>query len=377
MKYLLLPDKFKNSLTSQEVIDTLRRGIQNVDTRPIIKSVQVSDGGDGFLEAIYATGDYLWEQLESVNAYGHPIPSAYLSDIENASAYIELANTCGYAPLGNESLDITKSSTQGLGIQIRDALNKGFKQIYVGLGGSVTNDGGIGIAQELGYQFYDQHGKEISKTNASCLGMISSIESPKNINHLRGLNFFAVNDVENPLFGPNGAAYIYARQKGATEHQIKILDEGLQNLDFQVTRCLGEKFAQEKGAGAAGGTAYGLKVFSKAKFIRGFDFLSARYELPQTIKNGRFDFIITGEGRFDNQSLSGKFVQGILELSQLSPLSTVVIICGTSEINSLNNIVNPTVILEIRDKTQTLEYCMEHATDLIEEKITDYLTQIR
>jgi len=375
MKYLLIPDKFKSSLTSQGVIEALTNGIVQVDQNALIESIQVSDGGDGFLDSVDTAGSYQRIPVQSVNAYGDPITSYYLWDSINHSAFIELANTCGFSSIDKSRLQIMKSSTHGIGIQIRDAIEKGAKQVYVGIGGSITNDGGIGLAQELGYRFFDKNHQEITHCNASSLNALSDISRPDNEEVFQKVAFYAVNDVENPLFGTSGAAYIYSSQKGASDEEMKQLDRGLQNLDALVIRKLGKKDSSTKGAGAAGGTAYGLKVFLDAEFIRGFDFLSQRHQLYDIIEGGHYDYIITGEGRFDSQSLNGKFVQGILKMAEVSPKSKVVIICGTSEFESLDGYQNQIMVLQIKRQELETTYCMENAAMLVENKISDFLKQ--
>ncbi|MCY4215682.1 MAG: glycerate kinase [Flavobacteriaceae bacterium] len=375
MKYLLIPDKFKSSLTSQGVIEALTNGIVQVDQNALIESIQVSDGGDGFLDSVDIAGSYQRIPVQSVNAYGDPITSYYLWDSINHSAFIELANTCGFSSIDKSRLQIMKSSTHGIGIQIRDAIEKGAKQVYVGIGGSITNDGGIGLAQELGYRFFDKNHQEITHCNASSLNALSDISRPDNEEVFQKVAFYAVNDVENPLFGTSGAAYIYSSQKGASDEEMKQLDRGLQNLDALVIRKLGKKDSSTKGAGAAGGTAYGLKVFLDAEFIRGFDFLSQRHQLYDIIEGGHYDYIITGEGRFDSQSLNGKFVQGILKMAEVSPKSKVVIICGTSEFESLDGYQNQIMVLQIKRQELETTYCMENAAMLVENKISDFLKQ--
>ncbi|MCY4162165.1 MAG: glycerate kinase [Flavobacteriaceae bacterium] len=375
MKYLLIPDKFKSSLTSQGVIEALTNGIVQVDQNALIESIQVSDGGDGFLDSVDTSGSYQRIPVQSVNAYGDPIASYYLWDSINHSAFIELANTCGVSSIDKSRLQIMKSSTHGIGIQIRDAIEKGAKQVYVGIGGSITNDGGIGLAQELGYRFFDKNHQEITHCNASSLNLLSDISRPDNEEVFQKVAFYAVNDVENPLFGTSGAAYIYSSQKGASDEEMKQLDRGLQNLDALVIRKLGKKDSSTKGAGAAGGTAYGLKVFLDAEFIRGFDFLSQRHQLYDIIEGGHYDYIITGEGRFDSQSLNGKFVQGILKMAEVSPKSKVVIICGTSEFESLDGYQNQIMVLQIKRQELETTYCMENAAMLVENKISDFLKQ--
>ncbi len=375
MKYLLIPDKFKSSLTSQGVIDALTNGIIKADQQARIQSIQVSDGGDGFLDAIDSIGNYRRIPIQSVNACGQPIASYYLLDSKSKTAFIELANTCGFSSIDKNHLQIMNSSTHGIGIQIRDAILKGAKRVYVGIGGSVTNDGGIGLAQELGYQFFDRDHHEITHCNASSLQILSDISRPNNGEIFQNIAVYAVNDVENPLFGLSGAAYIYAKQKGASDEEIKQLDQGLQKLDALVIRKLGKKDAGTKGAGAAGGTAYGLKVFLDAEFIRGFDFLSQKHQLLKTIKTSHYDYIITGEGRLDSQSFNGKFVQGILSMAEFSPQSKVVIICGSSEFESLDGYKNLVVVLQIKTQKLEVSYCMDNAAMLVENKIFNFLKQ--
>ena len=263
MQVLLVPDKFKGSLSADQVIRALTRGILSADPEATIHSVVASDGGDGFLDAVsrYDTVEEIF--LDTVDPLGREISASYMLNREEGRAYVELAKAAGLVLLSTAERDPLKTSTFGTGLLIRDAIGRGAKEIYIGLGGSATNDGGIGMAKAIGYNFLDASGKELLPVGAS-LGLIHNIQKTLVDELLQEVSVFAVNDVNNPLFGPNGAAYVYAEQKGAGAQEIDFLDHGLQHLDKVVQGKFDKSFAQVSGAGAAGGSAYGLKAFFNA-----------------------------------------------------------------------------------------------------------------
>ncbi|SHJ54731.1 glycerate kinase [Arenibacter nanhaiticus] len=292
MKVLLIPDKFKGSLRAEEVILALSKGILRLAPKTAIFTVLASDGGDGFLDTVnhYKALDKV--EVVTIDPLGRRIRSYYLYDKTNKTAYIELAKASGIALLSPSELNVMETSTKGTGIQIKDAVLKGAKQILIGLGGSATNDGGMGIASVLGYRFLDSNGNEL-RTIGKNLVNVSHIEREEGNLPWQAVSFIAVNDVSNPLYGVEGAAYIYAKQKGANSSQIKALDHGLQHLSSVVKNTLGTGDALLPGTGAAGGTAYGLKAFFNAEFISGIDFLFKMAEISSLLEEKKIDYIIT------------------------------------------------------------------------------------
>ncbi|MDX1471053.1 MAG: glycerate kinase, partial [Flavobacteriaceae bacterium] len=209
MQILLAVDKFKDSLTAKEVITSISNGILKVDANVKIDSLVLSDGGDGFLEAVQSNISNLQLcKVSTINALGHPIIAHYGYEYNSKTAYVELALSSGIAQLSQSERNALKTSTFGTGLVLKEAILKGAKTVYVGLGGSATNDGGCGIAAALGYTFLNKVGEGFIPT-AHNLGNIVEIIPPANSIDCQ---IYAVNDVKNPLLGKNGATYTYGPQ---------------------------------------------------------------------------------------------------------------------------------------------------------------------
>lgn len=371
MKLLLIPDKFKGSLTSEEVSKAFIRGVQKAGVDFTYKFIKASDGGDGFLDAVASYKPCISIQIISENPLGKPLRSYYLYNKKDNAAYIELANASGMERLRPEERNPMLTSSYGTGLQIRDAVQKGIKNIYIGLGGSATNDGGIGIASALGYVFLDAKGKKLP-TIGNSLEQIRRIDDSRVSADLKQVSFYAVNDVSNPLFGAKGAAHVYAGQKGATEEIIKVLDQGLENLDRVVAETYGMLNAQEPGSGAAGGAAYGLKTFLGASYLSGIDFILTLSEVEKLLEANAFDFIVTGEGKIDEQTLNGKLIHGVIKLGKKYN-TDIIAICGKLEVPKnvlLNNGVHD--VFEIQNPSRDLAYNLKNAGELLTQKAKEF-----
>lgn len=372
MNFLLIPDKFKGSLTASQVIDITEESILEKYPDAQVFRIRASDGGDGFLDSIMHLEELEKIELPSFDALGRSIDSYYLLNRNTATAYVELANTSGLVLLEEKELDPLNTSTYGTGIQIKDALDKGAKEVYIGLGGSATNDGGIGIAAALGYEFLNKKGESLPPIGAN-LGEVTKIDTSKRSIDLSKYKFYAVNDVTNPLLGKNGATYVYGKQKGGNQAALEKLEKGLENLDKCVVGQLQKNNATVRGAGAAGGSAYGLMSFLNASFINGIMFVLHKAGVPEIMKSQNIDYIITGEGKVDGQSLQGKLVDGIFQLNR-SYQVPIILICGVLEIepaNLYNNGVSK--IVEICDREKPLQYSMENASRLLRTKLKNSL----
>lgn len=371
MKILILPDKFKGSLTAKEVINAISKGVINVFPDAEITSVLASDGGDGFLDAISSYLDISMETVDTVDPLGRALAAPILFDGKTRTAYIELAKASGLVILKDAELNPVKTSTYGSGIQLKRALDMGAKTVYVGLGGSATNDGGIGIAAALGYKFLDDSGKELYPSGGNLL-KIHTIEQRGTLDNIA---FYAINDVSNPLYGKNGAAQVYAEQKGATTEQIAVLDKGLQHLDRVVQQQLQQQNAAIPGAGAAGGTAYGLKTFCSADFISGVTFILQLAGVYRLMERERYDFIVTGEGKIDIQTLQGKLISGVVGLGKQFNIP-VIGVCGKLDLSPREQQgFAIDYLVEISEKDKPLSYNMENAAVLLEKKMIHFFTQ--
>jgi len=286
MKFLLIPDKFKGSLSAEAVIGAMEEGILSASPDSECYGVLASDGGDGFLDAIARYRPTEQIVHKTTDPLGRPIEAWYLYNAEDQVAYVELAQAAGLVLLAEGDRSALKTSTYGTGLQIRHAIARGAKTVYLGLGGSATTDAGTGIARALGYRFPDSVGKELEPKGENLL-KIASIDATGVEEQIRQASLIVVCDVDNPLYGPGGAAYVYAGQKGATEPEIELLDKGLRHLDALVTSQLGKECAHLPGTGAAGGTSYGLKAFFDAEFLGGTSFILQMAGIPDLLKEHR------------------------------------------------------------------------------------------
>lgn len=354
MKVLVIPDKFKDALTAKQVIAGVKEGICLFNPNAAIYSVIMSDGGDGFLEAISNIKPGLKKvYVAAVNPLGEKISSFYLFDDASKAAYIELANASGLQLLAPEKRSALKTSTIGTGHQILHAAGLGAKTIYIGLGGSATNDGGTGIANALGYSFLNGAGTQLYPSGENLIDFHSIKD--KRVERIKNSKFYAVNDVNNVLFGPSGAAHVYGKQKGATNLELELLDNGLQHLHNVVVKALGKSAAFEPGAGAAGGAAYGLKVFLGAEFISGVDFIFELANIARLIREKKIDLIITGEGKIDAQTLNGKLIKGVSKLAKNYNIP-ILAVCGICELSEKDfRSMGLQTVLEISDTSLSLE----------------------
>lgn len=367
IKVLLIPDKFKGSLTAQEVVNAVSNGIKLTVPDAQVHSILASDGGDGFLDSILAYSNCTIVEIASIDPIGRDIRVEYLYNSEEKSAYIELAKVSGLSLLKEKERNVMEASSLGTGLLIKDAVLKGCTSIYVGLGGSATNDAGLGIAEALGYYFLDSDGNQL-KTMGGNLSKVKSIHKRSNSISLKGISFFAVHDVDNPLCGPKGAAITYGKQKGASNQDITVLDNGLKNFANVVQQQTGKDIALEAGSGAAGGTAYGLKVFCEAEFISGIDFILNISKANDLLEQNRFDYLITGEGKIDSQSLCGKLINGVIDLGKKHEVP-VLAICGQLDLDQKMIDKSNMVVVEIRDTSKPLKYNLQNAGILIENSV--------
>ncbi len=374
MRFVLIPDKFKGSLSAAGVISALSSGIKQVYPGAGISSVIASDGGDGFLHAVAQATRVDEEVCPSVDPLGRPKQARYLLSREDRTAYIELAECSGLLLLDPGERDPALTTTLGTGMQVRDALDKGARTIYIGLGGSATNDGGVGIAHALGFRFRDENGEVLDPIGGN-LGHIRSVDRTDVISGLANAEVIAINDVQNPLLGPEGAAAVYAAQKGANPEQIPSLEEGLRNLDHILYGTSGNSAADLPGAGAAGGSAYGLHTFLQAKFVKGVEFMLGLTRADSLFEGRNTDLLITGEGAIDEQTLQGKLIHGVVALGKKYNVP-VVAVCGKLDLDSEKvKQYGLEAILEIRDKSKPVTYSMDHAAELVEQTIRDFLKQ--
>ncbi len=298
---LISPDKFKGSLSASQVCQALEKGIKKRRPKTVFTSFPLADGGEGTLELIQYLHGGAWIKVDTFDPLMRPITAEYLWLADQKTAYIEMARASGLSLLAEKERNPLKTSTFGTGVLIADALQRGASQIILTVGGSATNDAGIGMAAALGWTFLDAKGA-ILETVGENLVQVASISAVE----LTPCAFTVVTDVTNPLAGPTGAAFVFAAQKGASPTAIKQLDKGLNN----IAKFFGAS-ASEPGAGAAGGLGAGARHFLQAKIVSGSSWIMDKVHFNRALLKA--DFIITGEGKIDSSTWGGKVVSEVVK----------------------------------------------------------------
>ena len=329
MRILIAPDKFKGSLSAQQVAENIALGIRDVIPDAQIEIAPVADGGEGTAEVICKARGGEWVTCHAHGPLGNPIEARYVWLSENASAVIEMSEAAGLRALKDGVRDVLRANTFGVGEMLLDGAKRGAREIIVGVGGSVTNDGGFGMARALGFRFFTGE-REIENGGPAELIGLARIEAPvaagvSPATTLKSepasasggplqIRIAAACDVKNPLLGENGATRTFGPQKGATPDELEILERALTSLADTVTRELGCDFRNNPGAGAAGGLGFGLMSFCSGKLRAGFDIVADAVELEEKIRSA--DVVITGEGKLDRQTLEGKAPAGVALLAR-------------------------------------------------------------
>ena len=328
MKIVLAPDKFKGSLTAFEFCDAVEKGIRSVLPNATIKRVPLADGGDGTIDIIhhYMQGEFV--QAEVNDPFFRKVKASYLYSKEQQKAFIEMAEASGAKLLKHEELNVMEATTFGTGELIKDALNRGVKTIILGIGGSATNDCGIGMATALGYQFLNKAGNAVPPVGKN-LSFIKKIDDSKVHPRLKEVTFKLACDVTNPLHGPNGAAHVYSRQKGASEEEVLFLDQGLKDFSQVLDHHFKLESQKIAGAGAAGGMGIGSKTFLSGQLVSGIELIKELANFDAQIQDA--DWIITGEGKLDEQTQSGKTIQGIIDSA--SQETQIASFCGKVDLS--------------------------------------------
>jgi glycerate kinase len=323
MRILISPDSFKGSLASQEVADAIERGIKKVSEKHETIKIPIADGGDGTLDCIMpvVAGEIIYTKV--VGPLGEEISAPFGVMDNGNTAFIEMAKASGLPLLQKEMRKPLITTTYGTGQLIKKALEIGCKRIIIGLGGSATNDGGVGMAQALGARFLDKYNNEVGFGGGN-LYKIDKIDISTIDSRLKNVSIEAACDVTNPLYGPNGASYVYGPQKGADINTIKILDENLKHLAKVISEQLKYDIKDVPGSGAAGGMGAGIVTFLGGTIRKGIDIMIDITDLEKKVQYA--DLIFSGEGRIDNQILNGKTIYGISKLAKKYNIPIVAIV---------------------------------------------------
>ncbi|RKD30052.1 glycerate kinase [Thermohalobacter berrensis] len=352
MKIVVATDSFKGSLSALEVVNSVVKGIKKVFNNAEVIKIPMADGGEGTVKSLVdaTEGEIVYEEV--TGPLGDKVSAFYGILGDKKTAVIEMAAASGLPLVPKDKRNPMITTTYGTGELIKSALDKGCREFVIGIGGSATNDGGAGMAQALGIKLLDKKGKEIPFGGGS-LKYLDKIDMSKVDRRIEESNFVVACDVDNPLCGPKGASYVYGPQKGATEEMVFKLDEGLKRFAEIIKRDLDKEVETIKGAGAAGGLGAGLLAFLDAKLKPGIDIVIERTRFREKVKDA--DFIITGEGKMDSQTIYGKTPNGVARIAREYNIPVIGIagyISDDAEINhdygidSMFSIINYPINLE-------------------------------
>ena len=327
LRLIAASNAFKGSLSALQASRAMALGARDLFREASVEIVPISDGGDGFLDVMRALRGGRVTKVAVSGPLGGLIRAPLL--LKERAAYIEMALASGLALLkkSRKSPDAMNASSRGTGSLIRAALDRGAREIVVGLGGSATNDGGAGMAQALGFKLLDAKGRELAPGAAPLLDLARILPpEPRLLGRIKEARFVGVSGVENPLLGARGSARTFGPQKGATPAQVRLIEKGLSRLARVADRDLGRKVAGMPGAGAAGGLGFGLMAFLGARMRPGSDWILKDSGLPRRLRKA--DAVLTGEGRLDKTSFDGK-APLILARAARDRGIPVAIVCGS------------------------------------------------
>ena len=306
-RILIIPDSFKDSISSIEFCEIANKTVLDMNSNSIVDCIPMADGGEGSIEVFRFIPGYKYKSVIIKNPIGKEVPSEYCIQKETNTAMIEMAKASGLQMLPEKLRDPMKTTSYGTGQLILDAVKNDIKKIILFIGGSATNDIGIGMLEALGYKYYNSKNKRISGSVENIESIIR-IDNPKIIEKLKEISFVVACDVSNTLLGPNGATYSYGKQKGANNDQLDILEKCLKHFSDVARKHNAVDFTNSEGAGAAGGVGFSAMSFLDAKFQSGFKLIQKLIGLKNKIRLNNYDLIITGEGSIDKQTSNGKLI---------------------------------------------------------------------
>lgn len=355
-KCVVIPDSFKGTISSTEICSLIKEEVLHYYPQCHVVTIPIADGGEGTVDSFLSSVE--GERI-SIHVSG-PYKEKILCDYARFkdTAVIEMAQAAGFTLVrGRENP--AETTTYGVGELVKHAVENGCREIIIGLGGSCTNDAGTGMAAALGVRFLDENGKEFVPTGAT-LDKIKHIDASPAGEFLKECKITAMCDIDNPMYGKNGAAYIFAPQKGANEKMVELLDRNLQILSDLIIRDVKVDVSKMPGAGAAGAMGAGIAAFLNGELKSGIQTLLDLIHFEEIVKDA--DLIFTGEGRIDGQSLRGKVVIGIAERASRVGVPVVAIVgdisddaCaaydkGVSAIFSINRLAIPFEKARLRSK---------------------------
>lgn len=373
MKILIAPDKFKDSLDALQVSEAIERALKKLNSTHQIQLLPLADGGESTAQLLTEHTKGKWVTCVVHDPLLRKEKTGYGISGDGTTAFIEMAAASGLFLLTPFERNPLKTTTVGTGDLLEHALQQQVKKIVLAIGGSATNDAGIGMAWALGYRFYDNQNQALQPIGEN-LERLHRIDAAQVHPHLKKTEVVVLCDVTNPLYGTNGAAHVFGPQKGATEQDVIRLDKGLQNF-AQVVKEQLQLSTDFAGAGAAGGLGAGAKVFLNASFTQGIDYVMQELNVEAAIRKA--DLVITGEGKLDTQTLSGKVVAGVTALA-VRLNKPVIVITGRNELRETEwRQAGIDQVISLVDENTSVEMAMKQTKKLIEQRITENIAYFR
>lgn len=372
MRVVIAVDSFKGCLSSREAGDAIARGLRLADSAIQYRIVELADGGEGTLDAL-ANVEESRIRIEKMEIRG-PIGNMIEAEIGFSGnvAVIESAKACGLCLVPEDKRNPMLTDSRGLGMLIRKGIESGSKQIIIGLGGSGVNDAGVGMLMELGYKFFDKDGNPIEAGGGN-VGKIERIDDTYAIKLNPDLKIIIASDVENPLYGKNGASRVFGPQKGASPEMVEVLDAGFEHFAKVTEEYIGKDYSHNPGSGAAGGLGFALMAFLKGEAHSGIEIILETLHFDEIIECT--DLVITGEGKLDSQTLMGKAPYGVMSHARSVGIPVVgvggAIEMGVSEelikagFSALFPIVSAPVSIEEAMKSEVAKENLQRTSEMI------------
>jgi len=367
-KYVLIPDSFKGSLSAAQVCEIMRNAILAVEPDAAVRMIPVADGGEGTVDAFLRAAGGERVSVSVHGPYGEAIIACY-GRLNARTAVVEMAAAAGLPLVGNRK-NPEETTTAGVGELIAHAVEHGATEVILGLGGSATNDGGCGMAAALGVRFTDAAGRSFVPVGGT-LGRIAAVDASPARERLKGCRLRVMCDIDNPLCGPEGAAFVFAPQKGADEAMTRRLDRGLCHLAKIVRRDLHTDIFSLPGAGAAGGMGGGAVAFLGGQLQMGIDTVLDTVGFPEQIRDA--SLIFTGEGRLDGQSARGKVVAGVARRAAGYGKPVIAVVGGIAEDADALYAQGLTAAFSINRLPMALQQALEHSESNLYRTVQDIL----
>jgi len=379
MNILIAPDSLKGSLNAVDFCELSAESIKRVIPDASLHMIPMADGGEGTIEAILANSPGKLQKASVMDPLGRMLEAHYAILEGGDTAIIEMAQASGLPLLEQNERDPLYTTSFGTGELITHALNKGCRRFIIGLGGSATNDGGVGMLQALGAIFLDKDGLAI-KPGGKYLHDIETIELSNFDSRINQSEIIIAGDVTNPLLGVKGATHTFGPQKGATKDNLKVLETALTHYALKTEAHLNmqdKPLASLAGTGAAGGMGFALMAYCQASMKSGFELIAEMAQLDTLISDGKIDLILTGEGQFDNQSLDGKLVGRLSERAKEQNIP-IIVLCGSiGEDIDYQTISDKMSLFSLSRGPSSLEYAMNNSAYLLEDAIFNIFKLIR